>query len=318
MAKFRNMLLDNRNDLLFFQVETPLLHFVVFNLAALSNDDILKHSCELIDKMEKKLNIYKNKASPLLLHTCIEYVISFYLITSAENEISLMLTKLFWKRSHLENITVLDVSTQWDAIGVWKQERNVKATCVKSIHRRRVSLLTMAAAGHDWNMCMQKLLHREISLELKFNYGVDRFADALGQHCRFSRACFSIYINTPDVTWEEKNTIFITRHSFFSFDYASLWKKKCIIRKAVFAHTLNKSGAVLRDFYQHGIPLISSYCVHICCQQIVVDRAVGVELTFHLLAFIRLTIKLLHTQPSLLKTHSAKHWLHLNGNVIYH
>jgi hypothetical protein len=77
-------------------------------------------------------------------------------------------------------------------------------------------------------------------------------------------------------------------------------QKKCNMRESVFAHTLDKSGAVLSDFHQRGIPLISCYCVQICCQQIVVDRAVGIELRFHLLAFIRLSQVQIATYPALI------------------
>jgi hypothetical protein len=70
--------------------------------------------------------------------------------------------------------------------------------------------------------------------------------------------------------------------------------------ESVFAHTLDKSGAVLSDFHQRGIPLISCYCFQICCQQIVVDGAVGIELRFHLLAFIRLSHVQIATYPALI------------------
>jgi hypothetical protein len=76
--------------------------------------------------------------------------VSNYLKANGVIYLALRLTKLFGKRSHLEYIAILYVPAQWDAIGTWNQERNVNATSVKSIHRVGiVSLLTMAAAGHD-------------------------------------------------------------------------------------------------------------------------------------------------------------------------
>lgn len=84
-----------------------------------------------------------------------------------------------------------------------------------------LSLLTMAAAGHDWNTCMQKLLHREIPLELEFNYGVDGFADALGQNCWFFRARFSVYINAPNIVWWKRGALYNQLVNNFTFDDVS-------------------------------------------------------------------------------------------------